>query len=128
MISARARIPAFVAALGLTIALVGACNSNSSPAASTGAGASSGGGTGGNAVAIVDFAFNPTTITVKAGDTVTWTNTGSTAHTVTADDGSFDSGNLNGGATFNHTFATAGTFTYHCSIHSSMKATVTVTQ
>jgi plastocyanin len=141
MHSPRACVPAFVATFGLAIALVGAaCNSNSSPAGATsgaggGAGSSAAGSsaagssaaTGGNSVAIVDFAFNPTSVTVKAGTTVNWMNNGSTTHTVTADDGSFDSGNLNGGASFSHTFASAGTFSYHCSIHSSMKATVTVT-
>ena len=45
-------------------------------------------------VAIVDVAYQPGSILVQAGDTVTWTNTGSTPHTVTADDGSVDSGPL----------------------------------
>jgi plastocyanin len=75
---------------------------------------------------IVDFGFNPATLTVKAGTTVTWTNTGSAPHTVTADDGSFDSGSLNGGATFQQTFAKAGTYAYHCKIHHSMTAKVVV--
>ena len=128
MSTARARIPAFVAAFGLAVALVGAaCNGTTTPAPSTGAGASAGSGGSGSSVAIVDFAFNPTTLSVKAGTSVTWTNTGSATHTVTADDGSFDSGNVNAGATFTQAFATAGTFTYHCKIHSSMKATITVT-
>jgi plastocyanin len=118
-----------LATFGLALALVGAaCNSNNSPAASAGGpAASTGGGGAANAVSIVDFAFNPTSASVKAGTSVTWTNTGSTAHTVTADDGSFDSGNVSGGATFTQAFATAGTFTYHCKIHSSMKATIVVT-
>jgi plastocyanin len=46
---------------------------------------------------------------------------------VTADDASFTSDTIAGGATFSHTFDTAGTFAYHCTIHSQMKATVTVT-
>ena len=45
---------------------------------------------------------------------------------MTADDGSFDSGNLAPGATFSQSFSTPGTFTYHCNIHSSMTGTVTV--
>ena len=45
-----------------------------------------------NAVSIVDFAFQPASIEVPAGSTVTWTNTGAATHTVTADDGAFDSG------------------------------------
>jgi plastocyanin len=80
-----------------------------------------------NAVSIKDTAFNPTTITVKAGDKVTWTNNDGFAHTVTLDDNSVDSGNVAAGATFANTFATAGTFAYHCKIHSSMHGTIIVT-
>ena len=79
-----------------------------------------------SAVGIANFSFTPATITVAVGTTVTWANADTTGHTVTADDGSFKSDTLAPGATFNHTFATAGTFTYHCAIHSSMKGTVTV--
>ena len=57
---------------------------------------------------------------------MTWTNNGPSVHTVTADDGSFDSGNISVGKTFSHTFQTAGTFAYHCTIHPFMKATVIV--
>lgn len=80
----------------------------------------------GNAVAIVDFGFEATSVTVKVGATVTWTNTGSASHTATADDGSFDSKSLAGGKAFSQTFATAGTFAYHCAIHPTMKGTVVV--
>lgn len=59
---------------------------------------------------------------------VTWTNLDSADHTVTADDGSFNSGPIGQNQTFNLTFNTPGTFTYHCSIHPGMKhATVVVT-
>ncbi len=85
-----------------------------------------GSATAGQAVTIQDFKFSPDAITVPVGATVTWTNADSTQHTVTADDGSFDSGPLDSGATFSQTFATAGTFTYHCNIHPNMTATVTV--
>jgi plastocyanin len=78
------------------------------------------------AVSIVDFAFQPASVELATGGTVTWTNTGQAPHTVTADDGSFDSGTLSPGATFSQTFATAGTFTYHCNIHPQMTATVIV--
>jgi plastocyanin len=80
----------------------------------------------GSEVTIASFSFQPTTLTITVGTTVTWTNTDSATHTVTADDGSFNSDKLGSGATFSQTFATAGTFAYHCAIHSSMKATVTV--
>ena len=82
---------------------------------------------GSTAVDIKDFAFNPASTTVASGGKVTWTNSDTTAHTVTFDDGSADSGNLAPASTFDHTFAAAGTFAYHCSIHSNMKGTVTVT-
>jgi plastocyanin len=79
------------------------------------------------AVAIVDFAFDPATLEVPVGTTVTWTNQGAAPHTVTADDGTFDSGTLQPGGTFSMTFDTPGTFTYHCEIHPSMTATIVVT-
>jgi plastocyanin len=79
-----------------------------------------------HAVAISGFSFSPGDITVTVGDTVTWTNADSTAHTATADDGSFDTGTLGGGASDTVTFATAGTFAYHCSIHAAMTGTVVV--
>ena len=77
-------------------------------------------------VTIKDFEFTPATVTIAVGGTVTWTNNGPSTHTATADDGSFDSGNLSQGKTFSHTFQAAGTFTYHCSIHPFMTATVIV--
>jgi len=73
------------------------------------------------------FSFSPSVLTVKVGATVTWTNTSSAPHTVTSDTGAFN-GSLGGsGATFKFTFTRAGTFSYHCSIHPYMKATITVT-
>jgi len=80
-----------------------------------------------SAVTIKGFAFGPATLEVAAGTTVTWTNEDSTPHTVTGDKNEFDSGNLDPGKTFTHTFDKAGTFAYHCTIHPSMKATITVT-
>jgi predicted lipoprotein with Yx(FWY)xxD motif/plastocyanin len=88
-------------------------------------GASSSGATTGTAsaassataVSLKNFAFNPKTLTVSAGTTVTWTNNDTVAHTVTADDGSFDSKNLDPGATFSYTFAKAGTYPYYCAYH-----------
>jgi plastocyanin len=77
-------------------------------------------------VTLANFAFSPTTLTVKVGTTVTWTNKDSTSHTVVSDTGVFDSGNLAPNATYTYVFAKAGTFNYHCSIHPSMKGTVIV--
>jgi plastocyanin len=79
-----------------------------------------------HSVEIGDDAFNPGTVTVAVGDTITWTNADSSPHTVTAEDGSFDSGNLDEGQTFSHTFTAPGTHEYHCDYHSDMTATVVV--
>ncbi len=81
---------------------------------------------GGSAVDIVNYAFSPTSLQVAAGTTVTWTNNDTAAHTVTADDGSFDSGNMAPGATFTFTFTTAGSVVYHCNYHPNMVATIVV--
>jgi plastocyanin len=80
----------------------------------------------GSYVSLVNLAFSPATLTVKVGTTITWTNNDSMTHTVTSDNGVFDSGNLTPGQTFSYTFNNAGTFTYHCVIHSYMKGTIIV--
>jgi plastocyanin len=108
--------------LGVAL-LVAACSSTATPAASAAGSAPSGAG---GTVTIQNLAFGPTTLTIAAGTTVTWTNKDSVQHTVTADDGSFDSGKLASGSTFSQTFSKPGTYAYHCTIHSSMKATITV--
>src|SRR5215218_4904007 len=79
-------------------------------------------------VSVVDFAFEPGTLSVPAGATVTWTNAGSRPHTVTADDGSFDSGRLDPGEQFSQTFDQPGTFTYHCGFHSEMQGSIVVAE
>ena len=81
----------------------------------------------GNQVNIDSFAFVPLTLTVPAGTTVTWTNHDEEPHTVAASDGSFRSPGMGTGATYSHTFATAGKFDYVCSIHPMMRGTVVVT-
>ena len=73
-----------------------------------------------------DRTFQSGNLTVQVGDTVTWTNGDDMPHTVTAESGAFDSGNLNQGQTYTHTFETAGTFPYSCTYHPFMKGTVTV--
>lgn len=74
------------------------------------------------------FGFNPSAITVTIGinNTVLWTNDDTVPHTVTSDNGTFSSGNLNPGDTFLFTFTEPGTYTYHCSYHSWMRASVIV--
>ena len=116
----RRRLVGLLVATALVLAACGS-SASSAPSAAAPAGSSAGG-----AVAIVDFAFQPASISVARGTTVTWTNTGATAHTVTADDASFDSGNVDVGKTFTTTANTAGTIAYHCTIHPQMKATIVV--
>ena len=77
---------------------------------------------------IEDYAFKPATITVVAGTTVAWTQKDDDPHTVTADDGSFDSKGLGQGDTFQRKFVTAGRYPYHCSAHPFMKGVVIVTK
>jgi len=79
-----------------------------------------------HAVSIANFSFGPATLVIPVGATVTWTNHDMTDHTVTADTGPFVSGTLAPGAAFSHTFRTAGTFRYHCSIHTYMTGTIAV--
>ena len=74
------------------------------------------------------YAFDPATITIKKGTQVVWTNMSDGPHTVTSDTGTFNTPNqITENQTFTFTFTTAGTFTYHCNIHSYMKATIIVT-
>jgi plastocyanin len=73
------------------------------------------------------YHFTPPSVSVSVGDSVTWENTTDATHTVTSDDGTeLDSGSVTDGKTFKHTFSTAGTFSYHCSIHPYMTGTVIV--
>lgn len=80
-----------------------------------------------NQVNIKDMAFTPDSITVAKGTKVTWVNNDGAAHTVTADDGSFNSGNLTNSKSFSQTFNTPGTYKYHCTLHSGMTGVVIVT-
>jgi plastocyanin len=77
-------------------------------------------------VTISDFQFSASTVTVHAGQTITWTNDGPSSHTATARNGSFDTGILKKGASASHTFTQPGTFTYFCRIHPFMHGTVIV--
>jgi plastocyanin len=77
-------------------------------------------------VDIRDFAFEPAVLRVPAGATVTWVNSGPTAHTSTSDDGAWDSPTLDAGVSFPRPFNTPGTFPYHCEPHPTMRATIVV--
>jgi plastocyanin len=77
-------------------------------------------------VAIQNFAFVPDTVRIKAGSSVNWTNLDTAPHTATDLKSAFDSGSLTTNQKFSFTFNTAGTFTYHCLIHSMMKNAVII--
>jgi plastocyanin len=77
-------------------------------------------------VDIADYKFAPEAIEVATGTKVTWTNSDATAHTATADDSSFDTGDLDKGDSATVTFDKPGSFTYYCRFHAFMKATVEV--
>jgi len=100
----------------------GADHGAASPVAGAGTAAE-----GETAVNIANFAYDPATLEVKAGSTVTWTNNDTTAHTVSQVGGGFESGKLDPGMTFSFTFDTPGTYDYFCQFHANMKATVVVT-
>jgi plastocyanin len=128
----RRRLFGLVALLAV-LAVVTACGSGSgssgatppasaTPSASSGSAAPSGGST----VEIKNFMFTPMTLTVSVGTTVTWKFDDSTQHTVTANDKSFTSSPMASGQTYTHTFNTAGTVAYHCSIHPDMTGTIIV--
>lgn len=115
------KLSAMLAAAALAIS----CNSTATttPAASAAPAA------GTTTVTVSDFKFEPAAVTIKAGDTVTWNFQGPTPHSSTSDDGStdkWDSTVLGAGQTYSHTFATKGTYSYHCIPHANMKATITV--
>jgi len=83
-------------------------------------------GSGANASIAQSYSPDPVTVVIGVNNTVTWTNNDSAPHTVTANDGSFDSGNMAPSATFTFTFTTPGTYHYHCIYHPWMVATVIV--
>ena len=78
-------------------------------------------------VTIQNFVFSPATITVPKGTTVTWVNQDSADHQIASDTQGFSSSSLPKGASYSFKFDTPGIYPYHCSIHPSMKGTVTVT-
>jgi len=77
-------------------------------------------------VVIKQVHFNPARVTVKPGDTVEWENDDIFSHTVTAEDGSFDSGLIDPGHSWQRTFTNTQTVAYHCRPHPNMKATLIV--
>ncbi len=78
------------------------------------------------AVVIKGMKFNPATLQIAAGDSVTFTNEDGAPHTATADDKSWDTGRLSRGNAASITFAAPGRYAYHCAVHPSMKGVIIV--
>jgi plastocyanin len=119
----RTLMIAFVlAALGTGLAACGGSGDNSTPVAAQPPKTA-----GGVKVSVQDNSFAPGNVKVKAGETVTFTNDGAVAHTVTGVGGAtFDSGTLAPGKTFSFIAEGKGKLTYVCTIHAGMKGTIEV--
>jgi len=74
------------------------------------------------------MAFGPNRIEIAAGSSIVWTNNDPLVHTVTADDGSFDSREIEPGKTWSRTFTQPGEYAVHCTPHPFMKAIIVVRQ
>ena len=74
---------------------------------------------------IVNMSFQPASLTAKVGQKVTWKNKDVTTHTATADSGEFATGFIDPGGQASFTVSSVGEFSYHCSVHPTMKATLT---
>ena len=109
-------------------AMPGMSGMQSPPASASATTADSPAPQGVTAVAITDFKFNPATLTVPVGSTVTWTNQDEEPHTLAAKDGSFHSPGIDTHGTYSFTFSTPGSYDYICSIHPFMTGTVVVTK
>ena len=112
--------------IGVVVASVVSYCSKGSSYGSSGSSSSTNTGTDSNTVTMQSMSFSKASLTIKKGTTVTWVNNDNITHTVTADDNSFNSGDITAGKSFARTFNTTGTFPYHCIYHSMMKATIIV--
>lgn len=117
-----------ILALALLLTGAAACGSSSSGGSTAGAGSGSGSSaSSAHTVTMHNFAFNPPTITVKAGTKVTFVNHDSAPHNATATSGSaFKTPTLRPGQTYTVTFSKPGTYAYTCTIHPYMHGTVIV--
>ena len=121
------RLPTILLALivplvALVTVLVTLNVTDDSTSSASGGGATKAGA--GTAIDIKNFQYSPDPITVKVGAKIVVTNSDGTVHTLTADDKSFDTGDLDGGATKAITIAKAGKYAYHCTIHNYMTGTI----
>ena len=102
--------------------LVASCGGGGSDSSTT----TSGGGATGAQVVMKNLAFDPASITVKVGESITWTNQDGFTHDVKADNGEFASENIEAGGTYSTVIDKPGTYPYHCGIHPEMTGTVIV--
>jgi plastocyanin len=117
--------------LMISVVLVGCTSTAKTSTTASGAATSTTapGNTGSkNEIIIESNAFKPDSLTIKIGDTVTWTNKDSYSHTVKGKNGEFDSGDMPSGAKFSFTFAKEGTIDYICGIHTFMTGKIIVTK
>lgn len=77
-------------------------------------------------VSIINFAFQPANITTGRGSTIVWRNKDQVVHTVTTVDGSFDSGEIAPGDSFEQRFDKTKVYTYSCTFHPQMRGTITI--
>jgi plastocyanin len=132
LVGAIALAGLFLAACGssspsATGTTAGATTTTAAPTTSTAASTTTSAASNGTTITIHNYAFSPVTLTVKPGTKVTVMNTDSVTHTLTADGGAFDTGDILPGTSTTFTApATAGSYGYHCSIHLFMKATLVV--
>jgi len=80
-----------------------------------------------NTVVMGSISFNPATLTVTKGTTVTWRNDDAAVHTSTSDNAGWDTGDMQRGASSTTVFNTVGTFKYHCTYHRAMGMVGTIT-
>ena len=121
--SGAARRVVAAAAVGLAV-VAGACGSDSDGDATAGGDAA--GGDAANVLTIRDFRFSPEPLTVPVGTVVRVVNEDDAPHTATADDASFDTGDLGQDASAEITLSTAGEIAYHCAIHDYMRGVIRV--
>ena len=108
-----------------TPAPAGSAPAASAPAAG-GGGCTTSSEAGGVSAGIENFTFTPAEVTASVGETITWTNADSAAHTVTLDDGACDTGNIAQNASAGLVFDAAGSYPFHCKIHPNMTGTITI--
>jgi plastocyanin len=122
-IGIKSRLAAGIILLLSVFVISNSCNKENTYGNSGGDGSK---GPGANEVFIQNMAFKPGTITVTVNTTINWTNKDGLDHTVTSNTGLFDSGIMKSNGTYSYKFTSAGTYSYHCTIHPTMTGTVQV--